>query len=87
MNTASRAVETTGLIDGDHRLIVAEALPIDGPRPVRVILLLSDEPNAEEPGEREWLRAASSSPAFEFLKDEQENIYSPTDGRPFRDEG
>lgn len=35
--------------------------------------------------EAEWLHAAAHNPAFDFLKDAAEDIYSPTDGEPFRD--
>jgi hypothetical protein len=31
------------------------------------------------------MRAAAKNPAFDFLKDPEEDIYSPTDGRPFGD--
>lgn len=41
----------------------------------------------EEIPETEWLAAASSSGAFDFLADPREDIYSPEDGRPFVDEG
>ncbi len=55
-----------------------------GPGRVRVILLSPDEDDLQE---REWFRAASRNAAFDFLKDAEEDIYTPTDGKPFRDEG
>jgi uncharacterized protein (DUF433 family) len=42
---------------------------------------------AEEIPETEWLAAASSSGAFDFLTDPREDVYSVEDGRPFVDEG
>lgn len=42
----------------------------------------------EEPGEipeRAWLAAAASNPAFAFLGDPREDVYTPEDGRPFTD--
>ena len=36
--------------------------------------------------ESAWLQAAANNPAFDFLKDAAEDIYSPTDGRPFCEE-
>jgi hypothetical protein len=33
--------------------------------------------------ETEWLQAASGNPAFDFLKDSEEDIYSENDGKPF----
>ena len=41
----------------------------------------------DEPSEAEWLRAAASSPAFDFLNDPAEDVYSPTDGKPFHEQG
>jgi hypothetical protein len=35
--------------------------------------------------EVEWLKAASQNPAFNFLNDPEEAIYSLADGEPFRD--
>ena len=35
--------------------------------------------------EEAWLRAVSGSEAFAFLADPAEDIYSATDGEPFRD--
>lgn len=31
-----------------------------------------------------WLQAAAANPAFEFLKNPAEDIYKPTDGKPFQ---
>lgn len=42
----------------------------------------------EEPGEipeRSWLAAAANNPAFAFLDDPREDVYTPEDGRPFND--
>lgn len=38
-----------------------------------------------EQEEYEWLKAAARSPAFDFLKDPQEDIYTLADGKPFHD--
>ena len=45
---------------------------------VRVIILVDEE-------EQLWLNAVSSNPAFDFLKEPEENIYSMNDGEPFND--
>ncbi len=49
-----------------------------GPKRVRVIILLPEE----DIGEEEWLQAAGANPAFDFLKEPQEDIYTLSDGRP-----
>jgi len=33
--------------------------------------------------ETEWLQASSGNPAFDFLKNIEEDIYSENDGKPF----
>ena len=44
----------------------------------------SPELDASDIDEQEWLRSMTSNPTFDFLKDPQEDIYSPDDGRPFQ---
>ena len=51
---------------------------------VRIIILV-DENNDDINDEELWMRAISTNPAFDFLKDTSENIYSLTDGEPFDD--
>ena len=34
----------------------------------------------------EWMRAAAHSPAFDFLRDPEEDIYTLADGKPFHDQ-
>ncbi len=74
------AIETTGkIIDARH--IETEALLPVG-RQVRVLVLLP-EASADDIPEREWLIAASNNPAFAFLGDAAEDLYSLEDGEPF----
>lgn len=49
---------------------------------VRVLILLEDE-QTELDDEKIWLDTISSNPAFNFLKDSAEDIYSQNDGEPF----
>ncbi len=84
MKVTTRAIETEGTIDAQHQLILDldEPLPINGPTRVRVIILLPEEADIDE---MEWLRAAATSPSFGFLKESEEDIYTPADGKPFHD--
>ena len=50
---------------------------------VRVLILIEDSPNIDE--EKEWIESFAKNPAFDFLSDESEDIYSLTDGEPFND--
>ncbi|MFQ5611161.1 MAG: hypothetical protein ACE5H9_03415 [Anaerolineae bacterium] len=79
-----KAVEVTGTIDEKGNLRLDEPLASVGQGRVRVILLFSEGSDITE---GEWLRAAASNPAFEFLQDPQEDIYTLADGKPFYGEG
>jgi hypothetical protein len=83
MKGTMTAIELTGTVDENRRLELDESLPIAGPMRVRVIVLY---PLLEEWSEAEWLQSAARNPAFEFLKDAEEDIYSLSDGKPFNDE-
>ena len=84
MDNTMKAIETTGIIDEQHRLVLDEVLPIAEKSKVRVIILLPEESDI---GETEWLKTAASNPAFDFLKEPEEDIYTREDGKPFHDKG
>lgn len=83
MEIVEKAIETTVTINSNRQLILDEPLPIAGPTRVRVIILLPDDVDINE---KEWLRAASANPAFDFLKEPEEDIYTLADGKPFHDQ-
>jgi len=78
------AIETTGIVDAQHQLRLDAPLPIPGQSRVRVIVLV---PEAEDIPEEAWTKAASANPAFDFLKDAEEDVYTGSDGKPFHDQG
>jgi hypothetical protein len=80
MSAAIKAVEVAGTVDGAGHLVLDEPLTDVGPGRVRLIVLYGE---AAEPSERDWLRAASTNPAFDFLRDPAEDIYTAADGMPF----
>ena len=84
VKTPVRAIETSGIVNEEGELHLDEPLTELGTGRVRVILILPERQDMEE---REWLRAAASNPAFDFLGDAEEDIYTLADGRPFDDEG
>jgi hypothetical protein len=51
---------------------------------VRILILL-DEDSTEQEEEKLWLNSISKNPAFNFLNDSVEDIYSSKDGEPFND--
>ena len=77
------AVEMTGTVDENHQLKLDGVLPFAGPKRVRVIVLSPLTEIAEDWDEKEWLKASLSNPAFEYLRDPEEDIYSVHDGKPF----
>jgi hypothetical protein len=79
-----KAIEVGGTIDEQRRLQLDGPLPIVGPSRVRVIILIPDETEIDD---QEWLQAAASNPAFDFLKEPEEDIYTLADGKPFHDQG
>jgi hypothetical protein len=44
-------------------------------------------PNEVDIDEKAWFQAAASNPAFDFLKDPEEDIYTIADGKTFDDQG
>ncbi|MBW1793060.1 MAG: hypothetical protein JRJ38_01285 [Deltaproteobacteria bacterium] len=84
MELSTKAIETIGTIDAQRQLVLDEPLPVVGPTRVRVIILLPEEADIDE---IEWLRAAATNPAFDFLKEPEEDIYTLADGRPYHDQG
>jgi len=53
-------------------------------RNVRVLILIEEE-SYEVEEEKLWLNSISRNPAFDFLSEPSEDIYSPKDGEPFND--
>ena len=78
------AIETTGVVDAQHQLRLDKPLPIAGQSRVRVIVLVPEESDVSEAA---WTKAVATSPAFDFLKDAAEDIYTAADGKPFNDQG
>ena len=73
-----KAIETTATFKGNNNLVLDT--PVHHKGKVRLIILLPDEDDVEE---NEWMSAAATNPAFDFLKDPEEDIYTDADGRPF----
>lgn len=86
MGPVMKAIETTGIIDEEHRLLLDEPLLIFDLAPVRVRVIILVPQEADIP-EGEWLKASALSPAFDFLKEPEEDIYTLSDGKPFHDQG
>ena len=83
MPSAMTAIEMTGTVNEYRQLQLDGILPVPDPARVRVIVLY---PDTNDVNDREWLYAATHNPAFDFLKEPEEDIYSLQNGKPFHDE-
>jgi len=73
-----QAVELHGKIDNRGYLNID--LPfVTKNRDVKVIVLFPEDDFLDN---QTWLSALNQNPAFDFLKDEEEDIYSINDGKP-----
>lgn len=82
MDTTLTAIELQGTVNEKCQLELDSLIPIPGPKRVRVIVLYSMDGESEDD---EWIHAAAENPAFEYLHDPEEDIYSLADGKPFND--
>lgn len=76
-----RAIETTGHIDKPGLLKLDTKINFDRNKQLKIIILINDE---DEIHDSVWMSGTSFNPAFDFLEDEGENIYSLSDGKPFK---
>jgi len=72
------AVETVARIDQNGNIRLSKPLKLRN-QDVRIIILL---PENDDITDEVWLQVAIQNPAFEFLHDEGEDIYSLADGKP-----
>ncbi|RMG26571.1 MAG: hypothetical protein D6730_08880 [Bacteroidetes bacterium] len=77
-----KALELSGFFDDKGLLKLDKPLKIINQR-VKVIILIPDN---DEMSDADWLQAISQNPAFDFLHDKEEDIYSLADGEPMTDE-
>ena len=73
------AIETTGTIGQNGKIVIDDTFSVSEPTSVRVIVLF---PESEDLDENVWMQTASKNEAFDFLNDPDEDIYSATDGKP-----
>lgn len=72
------AVETIAHIDQFGNITLPKPLKVRNQN-VRIIILF---PEGEEISDEAWLQVAAKNPVFDFLQDEEEDIYSLEDGKP-----
>ena len=78
-----RAIEINTMTDNFGHLKID--YPVNkSAKKVRVIILV-DESTDSDDDETQWLNAISTNPAFDFLNEPSENIYTLKDGESFND--
>ena len=75
-----QAIEISGSIDENGELKTFDRLNFKNKK-VKIILLFEED---EIESNSNWLKAASENPAFQFLSDPQEDIYTSLNGKPFK---
>ena len=68
-----QALETIGKIDKKGHLILSKPLEFRN-KIVKIIMLIADDDDTIE--NEEWLAALSTNPIYDFLKDDEEDIYT-----------
>ena len=77
-----KAIERTATLKDKNQLILDKPVHLQTNGKVKLIILFPEESEIDE---TEWLSAAMKNPAFDFLKDPKEDIYTDADGFPFED--
>jgi hypothetical protein len=77
-----QALEAYGYIDSTGLLKINTPTPIrEGD--VKVIIMYRENEELDE--EQVWVKSVSKNPAFEFLNDREEDIYTLNDGKALDD--
>lgn len=76
-----KAIEINSKTDKNGHLKIEYKLD-KSEKKVRILILL-EEDQTESDDEKIWMNSISSNPAFDFLKNSEEDIYSLNDGEPF----
>lgn len=76
-----QTLKMTAQVDGTGQLIIEKPLLTVLNKQVKIIVLFEEE--TDEFDEATWLQSLSVNPAFDFLKDDAEDIYTLEDGQPF----
>lgn len=75
-----KAIETSGILSKRGVIKLDKPVKIEKDEKVKVIILRFEENDIDE---MEWLETNASNPAFDFLKDKREDIYTVNDGKPY----
>jgi len=77
-----KAIEINSETDQDGVLKISYKINKSNSK-VRVLILYDDKNESDE--EKLWMDSIAKNPAFDFLNDPAEDIYTIKDGEPFHD--
>lgn len=78
-----KAIEIAGKIDEQGLLKIDKPLRLHN-KQVKIIILIPEE--EDEMDDALWLQGITFNPAFDFLAEEEEDIYTIEDGEPLANE-
>ena len=80
-----KAIESKGTINEKGKLEVEQLFEEHGKK-VKVLVLIEEESEYQygEQDGSEYQSMVKENPAFDFLKEEEEDLYSLEDGKPFK---
>ena len=77
-NPKQEAFETTGILNSEDALLLNTSVPFTKNSKVKVIII-PEEITEED----EWLEAGTTNPAFSDIFENDQDLYSLDDGKPF----
>ncbi|WP_322571411.1 hypothetical protein [Rhodohalobacter sp.] len=78
-----KAIELHSKTDKDGRVLIDHDTGFENKK-IRVLILVDESDNSEL-NDKNWLEDVVKSPSFDFLKDEDQDIYTLNDGEPIED--
>lgn len=76
-----KTIEIKAKTDKNGNLLISESLNISN-KEVRVLIFVDEQ---EDLDELSWLQSLSNNPAFSFISEPEQDIYTCKDGKPFND--
>lgn len=76
-----KAEEIYATVDENGLLHIDQPLSFKNKKVKLIVLAQEDDIN-----DKEWMKFLASNSAFDFLKDEAEDIYTINDGKPYNSE-
>ena len=73
-----KAIEATGILSKRGIIKLDKPVKIKNDIKVKIIILRYESSDINE---KDWLKSISGNPAFDFLKDKKEDIYTVNDGK------